>query len=301
MNPATPSSPSAKARGTLASLSPASPGVIVAAAILLLAALGFGAASSRYRLMLTKEAVQPPEGRQLMALPRETESWKAVGNDRRETADVEKVLGTTNYVTRVYVRKDTMGNPRPMVIDFHAAYYTGMIDTVPHVPDRCFVGGGLQLGNVVGDLPLALDDTSWQPVSDVPEELSGKVYSARLSNRYSERPGQRVTLPKDPRSIRLRTMQFLDHEQKPFYAGYFFIANGGHVSRSEGVRLLAFDLRTRYAFYAKVQVTSNTVASGEELAEQASSLLGELLPEVMLCLPDWLELDKKEAAAQARR
>jgi len=58
------------------------------------------------------------------------------------------------------------------------------------------------------------------------------------------------------------------------------------------VRLLAFDLRNDYAFYCKVQVSSDRAKSAEELAEWAGSLLGDLLPEIMRCVPDWAEVER---------
>lgn len=277
---------------------PTQPQVIVATAVMLLAGLGFSAAAARYKLYLTKDAVYPADGRLLMALPRETTNWVAVGPDRRENADTEKTLGTTNYVSRLYKRVNS-SNSSPVILDFHAAYYTGMIDTVPHVPDRCFVGGGMQIGNIVGDLPLPLDQGAWIPVKGFTGDLAGGVFEIRTPN-YSDRPGRYVTLPKRPQDIRLRTMQFLDKGGTPFYSGYFFIANGGVVSRSEGVRLLAFDLKTKYAYYCKLQVTSRTVTDGEDLARQAASLLDELLPDIMLCLPDWRELEREPAHTAAK-
>jgi hypothetical protein len=33
------------------------------------------------------------------------------------------------------------------------------------------------------------------------------------------------------------------------------------------------------------------VSTAEELAAEASSLLGELLPEIMRCVPDWVEVE----------
>jgi hypothetical protein len=69
--------------------------------------------------------------------------------------------------------------------------------------------------------------------------------------------------------------------------GYFFVANGGHTDSALGVRRLAFRLTDRYAYYLKVQVGSGSVQSAEELAEVSSSLLHELLPEIMRCVPDW--------------
>jgi hypothetical protein len=73
-------------------------------------------------------------------------------------------------------------------------------------------------------------------------------------------------------------------------AGYFFIANGSAVAGADGVRLLAFDLKNDYAYYMKVQFTSMQAESPEELAEVASSLLDDLLGEMMLCVPDWIDV-----------
>jgi hypothetical protein len=106
-------------------------------------------------------------------------------------------------------------------------------------------------------------------------------------------------LPKEPDAISLRVMEFLDREGKPFYSGYFFIANGGHVSRAEGVRLLAFDLKTKYAFYCKVQFTSVPGLTQEQFVEQASSLLSEMIGEISLCLPDWQALEAQQTRERA--
>jgi hypothetical protein len=259
------------------------PAYVVGIGVLLVAAVAFGTIVRVYGVMLTKEAVYAKDGRVLSALPTQTASWVREGVDRKENAEVEATLGTTNYVSRFMRRKDGTG-----MLDFHAAYYTGSIDTVPHVPDRCFVGGGLQLGSVVGDVPVKLDQTNWREATDVPAAYVGKAWRYRLDN------GSFVMLPKSPDTIQLRVMEFLDRDGKPFYSGYFFIANGGHVSRAEGVRLLAFDLKTRYAFYCKVQFTSLPGTTKEQFVGLAESLLGELIGEISLCLPDWQELEAQQ-------
>jgi hypothetical protein len=151
----------------------------------------------------------------------------------------------------------------------------------------------MQLGSILGDLPLNLDTSAWVVDDETPEHLAGKIFRVRLPNEYSSAPGVKVRLPREPKAIALRTMEFRSSSAKPLYAGYFFVANGGWVSRAEGVRLLAFDLRTKYAFYMKVQVTSVAgIDSGEQLAAEASTLLDALLPELMLCVPDWVEVEK---------
>lgn len=262
----------------------------LALAVLTGAAVGIPIITRAFRITVVKHAIYPEDGRLLGSLPTETDSWMRYPGttDRREEKDVEAVLGTKNYVSRNYVLKRSYQTPREVVLSLHAAYYTESIDTVPHVPDRCFVGGGMMIGEVLGNLPLNFQKDRWHPVEDVPEPLKGHIFEVRAAS------GPFVKLPRDPGDIRLRTMKFLDRDRE-VYAGYFFIANGGTVCRAEEVRLLAFDLYTKYAYYMKVQVTSvNGITSGEELADYGGQLIGELLGDLMLCTPDWIKVMRGE-------
>jgi hypothetical protein len=260
--------------------------------LLAVSALGLSAAMSAYKIHLKKLPIYAPENRQLMALPKETATWRAVGSDVRVDADIEKTLGTTNYISRHYVKKTKDGDT-PVALELHCAYYTGMIDTVPHVPDRCFVGGGHQIGEVLGNLELPLDRSLWRPDLDAPTGMEGRIFKMRTSYEaaFSIQPASDQRLPRDPGDIRLRTMKFLNKEGEPYFSGYFFIANGGAVSRAEDVRQLAFDLQSTYAYYLKVQFTSTTAKTGEEFTAAAADLLNELFPEIMLCTPDWIEVE----------
>lgn len=233
-------------------------------------------------LHLRKLPIQPASGLTLMSLPEETANWVKV-TERREPPEVEEQLGTSNYITRVYSRRNPADPQNPRYIELHAAYYTGMIDTVPHVPERCFVGGGLQLGSSPRNIPLNLDQSHWVRDPDVPDEL-GPIYRVRTPD------GQRVRLPREPENIRLRVTEYPVSETDNLYAGYFFVANGGHTDSANGVRLLAFQLKDDYAYYLKVQFNSATVDSPEELTELASDLLSELIGDIMLCVPDWIDV-----------
>jgi len=272
-------------------------GVAVATTLLVGAAAGLQSAIDRYKLVIRKEPIQARNGRLLSALPTETESWVRIGTDHIESAEVLETLGTQNYLTRNFIERNPKDRARPIVLSLHTAYYTGMIDTVPHVPDRCFVGGGMQIGEIIGNLPLNLlpenlADSTWREVPGA-SKLPGRIFTIRTPG------GQYPHSPRDPDKIELRTMKFLDKGQNPVFAGYFFIANGGHVCLAEQVRLLAFDLNSTYAYYVKVQVTSDSVSSGEELARAASSLIGELLGDIMLCTPDWVEVERGEYPVRA--
>ncbi|HHN78154.1 MAG TPA: exosortase-associated EpsI family protein [Phycisphaerales bacterium] len=273
------------------------PAYLLALIVLAVSAVGFSRVIAAYGFHLRKEAIYPADGRLLVNLPSETEHWVQVGVDEVMDPEILDTLGTKNTVSRVYVEKDPPDPARPRTISFHAAYYTGMIDTVPHVPERCFVGGGMQKSSasVVMDLPIDTDE--WVPDSSVPVELRGPlgdIYTAPTSFRYSDMRGRRVRLPRGvgPGSpIRMKVSEFQGDDDRVIYAGYFFIANGGTVASAEGVRTLAFDLTSDYAYYLKVQTASAAVDSMEEMMEVSASLIGDLLPELMRCVPDWIDVE----------
>ncbi|MFI4917658.1 MAG: exosortase-associated EpsI family protein [Phycisphaerales bacterium JB060] len=269
-------------------------GMVTAAAvaIVLLIASGavLGLSIRALDLYLQKSPIYPSTGLEMRDVPAESENWRRVGPDRFESPEIEETLGTTNYVTRTYEEKNPEGDV-PRRIDVHLAYYTGSIDTVPHIPERCFVGGGMQIGGGTKVVSVPLDDSRWLPLRDAPESMEGRAYTTTLARgRYSNRPGQRVLLPLDPRDLQLRVTEFSVPGAPSLYAGYFFIVNGEHRSSAEGVRLLAFDLKTDYAYYLKVQFNSQRVESAEELAEIGADLLDDLLGELMLCVPDWADV-----------
>lgn len=274
-------------------------GMVIAAAVAvgLLATSGavLGISIRALGLYLQKSPIYPRTGLVMRDVPAETENWRRVGADRFESPEIEVTLGTTNYVTRTYQEKDPEPGRAPRSVDLHLAYYTGSIDTVPHIPERCFVGGGMQIGGGTKVVDVPLDDSQWLPMRDAPEVMEGRAYTRTLARgSYSNRPGQRVLLPLDPRDIQLRVTEFSIPGRPSLYAGYFFIVNGEHRSSAEGVRLLAFDLKTDYAYYLKVQFNSQRVESAEELAEIAGDLLDDLLGELMLCVPDWAEVVRGE-------
>lgn len=271
-----------------------SPALWVVVGLLALSGVSFGYAISALKITLRKLEIHAKDAVRTTEVASRTRSWERARDakgveipDHRESAEIEETLGTTNYLSRMYVQRNPADPRRPMVLDLHLAYYTGMIDTVPHVPDRCFVGGGMQIGAVVGDVPLKLDSNTWRVARDVPPEL-GSYFEAFVPG---DPPfgGSYVRLCKDPENIRLRTMKFLSGDSE-VYAGYFFIANGGHTPSPDGVRALAFDMTSTYAYYLKVQVTSRTCKSSEEFVAAASSLIGELMGDIMRTTPDWVDV-----------
>jgi len=262
------------------------PAVVACLLILGASAVGMSEAIHRGKIYLSKLAIYPPGNRLLLDLPIRTLSWERHGTDAVASKEVEEELGTTNHVSRTYVRRT--GDGPGTRLDLHAAYYTNQVDTVPHVPERCFVAGGLQMVKEWGDIPVPLNQSRWRLDGDVPEAMKGHVYEAPLVNEVGAASGY-VRLPRDPGSIRIHVTEFEGRNARVM-SGYFFIANGGTVPRANDVRLLAFNLTDTYSYYMKVQFSSVTARSGEELAAEAGALLDELLPELMRCVPDWVEV-----------
>lgn len=284
------------------------PALWVVVGVLTASAAGFGIALSALKITLRKLPIEATDGIVTSDIPDRTPSWERARDskgveipDRRENSEIEKTLGTTNYVSRYYVERHPKNPSRPQGLELHLAYYTGQIDTVPHVPDRCFVGGGMQIGNIVGDVPLHLDQSGWQLDESVPEGLK-PLYRVFVQGSPPF-GGQYVRLCRDADKLQLRTMKFLAGEGVGLYAGYFFIANGGHTPSPDGVRGLAFQMTSTYAYYMKVQVTSTSAKTPEEFEEASSSLIGELIGPIMRVTPDWVrvlngELPEKAPAAK---
>ena len=274
----------------------ANPAFLTAFCVMATAAVGMQAALDHFKLYLQKKSIYPEpiagNERVLRALPVETANWKRAGQDHIEGAETLEVLGTSNYVTRTYVEKNPAPGKTPRAVQLHLAYYTGMIDTVPHVPDRCLVGGGMSLVGGPWMEPMPIGTSDWAAVPDAENPFTpAALYTSRLSNEWSTAGGgRRVNLPIGvaPDSLPLlRVTEFADPSGVNLFAGYFFIANGGIADSAEKVRALAFDLKNDYAFYLKVQVGPTKTENSQELAELAGSLLTDLFGEIMTCVPDW--------------
>jgi len=271
---------------------------VVVIITLVLAGAGLTLGVNYFDLHLKKTPIYPENNRQVAAIPSVTQHWERVGSDSIASSEIVETLGTENYVSRNYMLKSSKDDKNPVVVQLHAAYYTGGIDTVPHVPERCFVGGGLQQGASSRVLELELDTTNWRPDPSVEPEFAGEsglIYTTRLSNNrdWSDAPGTRVRLPRDigpEEPFTMRCSEYLAPGGRKVYAGYFFIANGGVRANANDVRTLAFNLTDDYAFYLKVQVTSYTADSFEEHIEHSSSLLSDIIGEIMRCTPDWVEV-----------
>jgi len=264
-----------------------------AVATLALAAAALHAAIAATGAHVRKLALPAPAP--LRTIPARSESWERFGADPPPMpAEIVETLGTENYLTRRYIRVGSARAGRPEVFELHCTYFTGMADTVPHVPETCFVGGGMRVlrQSVVVPVPIDLSRFPPDPTID-PDEFDPDEFGVIRRGRTgpaSPTPGVRVRMPFGLENLALRVTEFQTPEGDRLFAGYFFLANGWAVSDAIQVRLRAFDLTTDYAYYGKVQFTSPLVGSPEELADLAADFLNEMLPEIMLRVPDWVEV-----------
>ncbi len=263
---------------------------LIPAAVCSVVLLGSGFALSSVistnHLHLKKLEINAPDGRMMHTMPTTYTTWTMVAQSNDMSQEAIAELGTRNFLTASFERAGVADGERTQHVELHVAYYTGMIDTVPHVPERCLVAAGLQQMGESTLVPLPLDFThlSKNPDAD-PEVMGGQVWGGRSPVTF-----RRINLPVGIEHMELRVTPFKDNQGRVLYSGYFFVTNGQTVSSADAIRLRAFRLTDDYAYYAKVQFTSVTVDSPEDLGRVAGSLLDEILPDLMYRMPDWVEV-----------
>lgn len=186
--------------------------------------------------------------------------------------EVIEELGTTEFITRVYVdRSKPAGEPGSRLV-LHVAYYTGTADTVPHVPTRCYTASGV--------LPL---NTIEQTLA-----LNGAGYTLMADGRTRvQLADQAVTLSQ--RDVAATTFTYGHAQDSDFQSNvlYFFAANGKFLPTPELVRTHSWNPADEYAYYCKIEVNLPGVGDRAEAARLTSRFLSVMLPRIMACLPDW--------------
>lgn len=258
--------------------------LFVGCIVMILGTVAFRVAAHRLRVFLQKQPIELRDS--LRSLPHTLGAWKSVGDDKVLDSATEETLGTAQYLSRLYRLEG--GKPWDR-LELHLAYYTGGIDLVPHVPDICFVAGGLVPQTQPINYELAIDTSGWRPDPSEPAYQMTEHYNATLGREFT------VHLPSG--AVRLRTTEFHD-ERRPdikIIAGYFFIANNAITPVPEGVKVIAFDPTERFAYYLKVQFTMSMPhdADSQIFLDHATTMLSAVLPEIMRCLPDWPEVERR--------
>jgi len=266
--------------------------LLAACMTLAVCGVGFQVLVRSWDYYLLKEPVDLR--RPLSTISKTLAGWNARGDDAHFSKEMEEELGTQLYLDRDYVRED---DPALGLVNLHIAYYTGMIDAVPHVPDRCMAASGWAAASLPETLDLPIDRSRWISDPDHANLASGEPYPVVMFAHPVTGELAQVRMPVG--EFEIRTVEFHDGDNpdRRIFAGYFFVANGHTVPRAEGVRRYAFDLTTRYAYYTKVQLTmvATERTTADDFIAVAAELTGELLPQLMLCLPDWADVEAASA------
>jgi len=243
-----------------------------------------GAVIRTTQFVLIKNAV--PLRKSLESLPTEIGNWTLVLREPRLSAEIQDELGTDQYVTLIYEDLDWPRTEPGGLIRLHVPYYTGTVDTVPHVPDRCFVAGGV-LDSQISLINLEIPSDRYST-----DQLTGHKLYLTENNTTVRVPG--LNIPATRYRYRQPTMQTVDNELSTVF--YFFAANGKFLPTPEFVRAQGFDPRDKYSYFAKIEIQPQPLRtpSGKwktlsaELAQQRTqSFLSHALPEIMACFPDW--------------
>jgi exosortase len=254
----------------------------LATGLLVTSAIGMQSVIAWQDMKLVKDPV--PLRHELTLLPIDKGDWHFVKDDVLSKEIVE-ALGTEQYLSRWYENWAVPEGEPGRYVRLHVAYYTGMIDTVPHVPERCFQAGGA--------LPISVDDVQLQidPEAARPAENSdGLIVPALLQDPLDpSMAGTEAYLPSD--DIRATQFSFLAGENAdPSHVLYFFAANGKYLASPNAVRMEGFNIRDKHSYYCKIEVQVVGQSDGELATRQSEAFLDVFLPEIMAALPDWRQV-----------
>jgi hypothetical protein len=145
---------------------------IVVVIVLAIAGCAFWFAAGSLSLHFRKQAV--PLGKEFSTLPGDMGHWHQVGKDRPLSSEIQDVLKTDKYVFRDYLddrlvdrviideirnmpdateeeqkakmkRLNEIQFKQPhALVHMALTFYTGLVDTVAHIPDRCYVADGYE-------------------------------------------------------------------------------------------------------------------------------------------------------------
>lgn len=268
---------------------------IIVTAVLLISALLLNVTVQRMKLSFRKEPVALRAS--LKKIDANMGPWVQVTLDERLSHEMEDALAATEYVFRDYVdsrkvpaevlaqfRGKKLDEQRRLldevrlrspdaVIHMQVAFYTGMVDTVAHIPDRCYIADGFE--------PSAYEIRRWPCFVE-------RDADARAASRFiyfEDQVSERKALPR--------------------FVSYTFHVNGRYTNSPEDVRLTLQDLRQKYGYYTKIElmwVPAPRAALGTSNAEQftpdadrvMSDFLLHALPAVEKVLPDWEKLQSEQ-------
>ncbi|MCS7033207.1 MAG: EpsI family protein, partial [Phycisphaerae bacterium] len=220
-------------------------------------------------------------------LPARLGPWVQVTVDERASYEMEEALGTREYISRDYVDSrivpaalieqfkgkkyaeqqfmlDKLRQTHPQaVMHMHIPYYTGMVDTVAHIPDRCYVADGFE--------PSAAVTSRWKCFEGRGDDRA----AAKFIHFEDQVAGRRAV----SRNV-----------------AYFFHVNGRYTSSSLDVRAELQNLLEKHGYYAKIELMM-VLNDRDRAAAIMDEFLSHALPEVEKVLPDWKQVKSGQKSA----
>jgi hypothetical protein len=190
------------------------------------------------------------------------------------------------------------GDPSRGVMQVHAAYYTGMIDAVPHIPERCWNANGMVMSGQPMVRKVEFDRSAWDNEQGPIQQESGRRYPTAKVKDAVTRKTSIVSMPLGDVEMTVSAFQDPRAPNETALGGYLFIANGSLTPSALAVRNLSFKLSDRYAYYCKVQFSARMPGEPDRALPKfdtmTSELMQHLLPQLMRCLPDWPAIERGE-------
>ena len=276
--------------GRLRFSAPIIPRTIAAIVVFILGATTLRAAVVQYGVFLEKKTV--PLRASLDTIPPELGEWTQFGEELDYSDAVQESLGTNLFIDRNYLNEDDSVTG----MSLHIAYYTGAIDDVPHIPERCWYAAGLSQMTDGEIYPMEIGQDSWQ-ISDQINRATDEPYRTTPVEHPITGQVQVVKMPVGDMEIRVIVFENTKNPSIRTVGGYFFVANGRLTPSSFGVRNLAFDWTEEYAYYCKVQFSASYRVENDddsyldEYQNSVEEISEALLPQLMRCLPDWSDIE----------
>lgn len=154
--------------------------------------------------------------------------YKVVSKEEIENQDVLETLGTEDYLQWILEDTSVPANSKTRFCTLFVTYY-GQPDKVPHVPEECYIGGGLrQVASETETVTLTIKPTP-------PETTDERQISARylvFAQTSSEAWGGEITFP----------------------IFYTFSVNGEYTGgRLEVRNIMNKNLIGKYSYFSKVE------------------------------------------------
>ena len=256
---------------------------IIVCAVLVTSLVGMQSVIYAFGYYLSKEPIQLRS--QLYTIEGEYDNFKKTSESPAYSDAILEELGTRDYISWYFKQRNVVlpngedANAPNNQIRLHFAYYTGTPDAVPHVPERCQVAQGHARTLSLHSSSITLKNSS---LAKVPNKDYWSVFSQR---------SREVRLPSNTFPVRVFNYAATKDNDNSQWVIYFFIANGSFIDLPEKVRLKVFDLSSKYAYYSKVELGIPAyVKTEEEALELSAKFLSEVLPEILVCIPDWYDV-----------